>query len=182
MMPTVANFGAIICGRKEPAKRCELGITFIAAILFVPAVTFGLEQAIDPLQSLASDVWAQFELAYRSQPAEYERHRVQFNAVIEAWRAAPAAPETDERLANWMRAAIEASMPGSRTPLPPAPQFVPIAEQQKVPSPPPLAGIELIRTQYVQPTMMSRPIVRPVATAVADPFIEDPFFDDPVSR
>lgn len=182
MMPTVAKFDKAIRERQEPAMRCGRRIAFIVALFLMPAITFGEEQAPDPLRSLASDVWAQFELAYRSQPAEYERHRVQFNAVIEAWRAAPASPETDELLSNWMRAAIRASMPGSRTPLPPAPQFVAVAEQQKEPSPPPLAGMELIRTQYVQPTMTNRPIARPVSTAVADPFIEDPFFDDPVSR
>lgn len=131
----------------------------------------------DPLHSLASDVWAQFELAYRSQPAEYERHRVQFNAVIEAWRAAPNPEVADKLLAAWMHAAIQASMPGSRTPLPAMPQFNPASLRQS-----PLAGMDLLKTQYASPNPARPAIAQPVATTVTDPFQDDPFLDDTVNE
>lgn len=182
MTPTATKLDTKIYELIERGKHRGIWVTIIGALILWPRVVVSAEPRRDPLNSLASDVWVQFELAYRSQPAEYERRRLQFNAVIEAWRAAPMAPETDERLANWMRGAIHTSMPGSRTPLPPAPQFVAVVGQQKEPSLPPLAGMELIRTQYVQPTITSRPAARPIATAAANPFIEDPFLDDPVSR
>lgn len=127
------------------------------------------EPGPDPLLALASDVWAQFELAYRSQPAEYERRQAQFNAVIEAWRATPASVTADQLLTDWMRAAIRASMPGSRTPLPPTPQFVPTVERQQ-----PLAGLDLLRTQYAEPAATRAPFGRPLAAKITDPFQDDP--------
>lgn len=143
------------------------------AVLLLTRFATAAEPGPDPFLTLASDVWAQFELAYRSKPAEYEHRQAQFNAVIEAWRAAPASAETDKLLADWMRAAIRASMPGSRTPLPPAPRFVPTVERQQ-----PLAGLDLLRTQYAEPAATRTSVVRPVATTIIDPFQDDPVIEE----
>ncbi len=151
----------------------------LTIILLRTSSAFAAEQTSspDPLLTLARDVWAQFDLAYRSQPVEYDRHRVQFNAVIEAWRAAPNPAVADKLLTGWMQAAIQASMPGSRTPLPPMPQFVPNAQRR-----PPLAGMDLLKTQYASPKPARPTITQPVATTVTDPFQDDPFLDDAVSE
>lgn len=163
--------------KMQPQFIATLILAFMLATakLLTSAAT-AIEPAPDPLFTLAGDVWAQFELAYRSQPAEYERHRVQFNAVIEAWRAAPDPKAADKLLVEWMHAAIQASMPGSRTLLPPMPQFNPNIQRQS-----PLAGMDLLKTQYAPPTT-ARPKIRPVTATVVDPFQDDPFFDDPVSK
>ncbi len=156
---------------------CGMAVVLTIAPTLSTAPAIAAETPADPLLALASDVWAQFELAYRSQPAEYEQRRTQFNAVIEAWRAAPNADVADKLLAEWMYAAIQASMPGSHTPLPPTPPFNPNIQRQV-----PLAGMELMQAQYAPPTPARPTVIRPIAATITDPFQDDPFLDDPVSK
>jgi hypothetical protein len=80
------------------------------------------------LPELATEALAEFELAYRSYPAEGESRKAQLMAVVAAWRSAPRTEANNERLNNWLRAAIRASMPGSHDPLPPAPSFASTAQ------------------------------------------------------
>lgn len=159
--------------RSNRARAHGFVIGLAIVVLFVTRFAAAAEPGPDPVLSLADDLWAQFELVYRSQPAEYERRQKQFNAVIAAWRAAPATATTDQLLSDWMRAAMRASMPGSRTPLPPTPRFVPTLDRKQ-----PLAGFDLLSRQYAEPAETPESVVRPVATTSMNPFLDDPFLDD----
>jgi hypothetical protein len=75
------------------------------------------------LQSLVNDTAAQFQLAYRHDPAERERRREQLAAVVKAWRLTERSEVNNRLLADWLRAAMRSSMPGSREALPEAPAF-----------------------------------------------------------
>jgi hypothetical protein len=85
------------------------------------------------LQVLVNDTAAQIQLAYRQHPDEQATRREQLAAVIAAWRAAPRNEANNQRLANWLRAAIQSSMPGSNDPLPPAPTFAAIVKPEPQP-------------------------------------------------
>jgi hypothetical protein len=116
---------------------------------------------------LAAQASAQFELAYRSYPAEGESRQVQLNAVVTAWRSAPRTDANNERLNNWLRAAIRSSMPGSRDPLPPAPSFATTAKVKPdtVRAPEPTRAVEVT----TQPKADS-----PKSDSQVDPFRDDP--------
>ena len=114
----------------------------------------------DRLQALISDTAAQVQLAYRQHPVEREHRREQVAAVVAAWRTASRSELNNERLATWLHAAILSSMPGSREPLPPAPNFA-----AKINSDP--AGSSVVKKAA---TISER---KPDA---------DPFRDDPVGE
>jgi hypothetical protein len=108
------------------------------ALFAIVGVAWGLlpaiAQAAAPparLPALVAEASAQFQLAYRAQPAEGERRQEQLEAVVNAWRAAPRSDVNNQRLSNWLRAAIWSSMPGSHEELPAAPSFVSSGEREK---------------------------------------------------
>jgi hypothetical protein len=75
------------------------------------------------LQALTNEASAQIDLAYRQHPLQRELRRQQLAEVVKLWRAAEREQSNSELLANWLRAAIVNSMPGSQDPLPAAPAF-----------------------------------------------------------
>jgi hypothetical protein len=75
------------------------------------------------LQSLVNDTAAQFQLAYRHDPAERQRRFEQLAAAVKSWRAAARSEANNRALAEWLRAAMRSSMPGSRTALLELPAF-----------------------------------------------------------
>src|SRR5437016_851391 len=98
-----------------------LWVGAIAALIHATAVEAA--GSTDKLRSLANDTAAQLELAYRQHPVERQLRQQQFAAVVKSWRVADRSETNNERLANWLHAAILSSMPGSQDPLPPAPSF-----------------------------------------------------------
>jgi hypothetical protein len=114
----------------------------------------------DRLPALIKETSAQFQLAYRMRPNEVRLRQEQLDAAVAAWRAAPRSAANDERLANWLRTSIRASMPGQREPLPPTPDFKSIARPAKPASE--TAPVE--RSLTVEPT-----VAVPTETRVIDP-------------
>jgi hypothetical protein len=111
--------------------RLLIAITLAGAAWFTPAFA----GAADKLQPLVNDTAAQIQLAYRQHPDEQATRREQLAAVIAAWRAAPRNEANNQRLANWLRAAIQSSMPGSNEPLPQTPSFTAIVKTESQPQP-----------------------------------------------
>jgi hypothetical protein len=109
---------------------------FIAITLAtIACLTPTIAGAAEKLQVLLNDTAAQIQLAYRQHPDEQTTRREQLAAVIAAWRAAPRSEANNERLANWLRAAIRSSMPGSNEPLPPTPSFAAAVKVETQPQP-----------------------------------------------
>ena len=108
----------------------------------------------------------QFQLLYRMRPSEAALRQAQLKTVVADWQAAPRSDANNERLTNWLREAIRSSMPGSRLPLPAAPNFV--GGPAKAP-----------------PAIEPAPVTAPepaAAHASAQPVDQntDPFRDDPI--
>jgi len=136
-----------------------------ATITLSPAAVSIAAQPVDRTQALVAAASAQFQLSFRMRPAEGQLRQEQLRAAVAAWRAAPRNEFNDERLRNWLREAIRASMPGSRAALPAIPNFGGESPQApQVTDPPPVAPPE--------PT----PTVGPEDPS---PDSEDPFRDDP---
>ncbi len=150
--------------------------TLVGALTFAASsapVTARAATKSERLPELAAEASTQFELAYRSYPAEGENRQGQLNAVVAAWRAAPRTEANSERLNNWLRAAIWASMPGSRDPLPPAPSFAKTAES------------DTRTTAKAKPDSVRAPEPTPaveVTTQRKDESYVDPFRDDPADK
>jgi hypothetical protein len=135
--------------------RVFIGIALAVAAWLNPAMA----GAADKLQVLVNATAAQIQLAYRQHPDEQAARREQLAAVVAAWRAAPRNEANNERLANWLRAAIQSSMPGSKEPLPGAPSFGPIVKVEPQPSP----------REKAQPTEAVVPQTHSVETRPAEP-------------
>jgi hypothetical protein len=108
-------------------------------------------QTPSKLQSLVNETAAQFKMAYRHNTAEHRARYKQLSQALAAWRAAPRSEENDRLLTNWLRAAIRRSMPGSREPLLPLPDFKRPFEEKA-----------------------------PAQTTAAEKLTGDPFADDPI--
>lgn len=141
---------------------------------------------VDRTSSLARETWAQFDLAYKMHPNERELRHEQLAAAVNAWRAAPRTDANNERLNNWLRAAIRSSMPGSREALPPLPIFAAASEPrtQSAASVKQASAKAPVMTTASKPTPAKASVVAP-ATATksastphhkpdADPFRDDP--------
>src|SRR5215211_1144948 len=103
----------------------------VAAIVgLMPGIAGAGPTAADKLQVLVNDTAVQLQLAYRQHPDERARRQDQLAAAVAAWRAAPRSEANNERLANWLRAAILNSMPGSQEPLPAVPSFAVIVKTE----------------------------------------------------
>jgi hypothetical protein len=111
-------------GELTGGHRRLIAIVAVAIVWLAPASAGAAEK----LQVLVNDTAAQIQLAYRRHPDEQAARREQLAAVLAAWRAAPRNEANNERLANWLRAAIHSSMPGSNEPLPPTPSFAAVVK------------------------------------------------------
>jgi hypothetical protein len=75
-----------------------------------------------------NDTVAQLKLVYRNDANELHRRYEEVSKTLASWRAADRSEENNRRLEVWLRAAIRSSMPGSREPLPPLPEFETLPE------------------------------------------------------
>jgi hypothetical protein len=125
------------------------------------------------LPDLAAQAVTQFELAFRANPNDVQTRKDQLAAIVDAWRRAPRTEANNERLNNWLRAAIRASMPGSHDELPAAPSFTDGASREK----PQMAKPAPAATRAPEPTLAV-----PTATPAKSDGQTDPFRDDPASK
>src|SRR4051794_31784549 len=139
--------------------------SLIAGLAISVALAFAGEvmgaSSSEKLQTLTNETSAQINLAYRQHPSEKDLRRQQLAEVVKSWRAAEHNEANNERLANWLRAAMANSMPGSQDPLPPLPAFT-------------------SASKIHEPQLASEPALK--AAPVEDSKTEaDPFRDDPVN-
>jgi hypothetical protein len=106
------------------ARYCTCWILAMVAIAWLsrPAAAQATTSPVR-LQSLVNDAVAQLQIAYRHDAAERRDRYEQVAAAVESWRRAERSKTNNRLLADWLRAAMRASMPGSRAALPPAPPF-----------------------------------------------------------
>lgn len=130
----------------------------------------------DRLQVLVRETSAQLQVAYRLHPEEWQHRQEQLNAVVNAWRAAPRTDANNEQLANWLRSAIRASMPGSREALPASPAFAGAKATETRP---------LAKSSAPQPTPVEPKLAKSTRVTISAPkpvphsSEADPFRDDP---
>jgi hypothetical protein len=129
------------------------------------SVAWGQSGARPPrLQSLVNDAVAQLQLSYRHDPAERQARYEEIGRAIDAWKKSARGPIDNERLAEWLRESMRASMPGSRTPLPSLPQFAPLASPTEgipLPKEPPAAS-----TKEVHEPVVAEPAERAQSTLI----------------
>ncbi len=101
----------------------------VAALVSLPAQAQSTPSA--SLQSLVDDTQFQINLGYRYNLPELERRHEQIDKTIAAWKASSRSDADNRQLADWLRGAIRASMPGSAEPLPPLPEFAPPSERPR---------------------------------------------------
>ena len=151
-------------------------LILVATAWIMPGTVGAAAGAPDKLQILVNDTAAQLQLAYRQHPDERARRQEQLTAAVAAWRAAPRNEANNERLANWLRAAIVSSMPGSKEPLPAVPRFAAIVKAEPHPE-----GHEApVEPQAVETSIAKKATIETVAKP-ANEREDDPFRDDPVS-
>jgi hypothetical protein len=132
-------------------------LVLIAGLTFVADAT-GASSAKN-LQTLANEASAQIDLAYRQHPSERDLRKQQLTEALKSWRVAEHDTSNNERLANWLHAAIVNSMPGSQDPLPALPAFTAAAKIREPES-------------ASEAAVKAAPAVN--AKAEADPFRDDP--------
>jgi hypothetical protein len=154
--------GPIAMLRRFSSKR-QNRLLFPSMIAYLLSTAIGAWAApTSRLQILVNDAAAQIQLSYRQYPLERQRRHEQLAAAIASWRAAEHSKANDERLAAWLQAAILSSMPGSRDPLPPAPQFA--------------ANVAPEASTQPNAALGETPVVRD-QQADADPFQDDPLVE-----
>ncbi|MEX2316201.1 MAG: hypothetical protein WD669_03550 [Pirellulales bacterium] len=124
-------------------RALRVGLPSMAALLvawMVIATPACGQMSAARLQSLANDSVAQLQLSYRHDSVERSRRYDELGQAIAAWNKSARSAADNERLAEWLRQAMRASMPGSREALPPLPEFprpAPTAEETPLPPRPP---------------------------------------------
>ena len=104
----------------------KLGSSLLAATVvawLVPHAAGQVANSMSRLQPLVNDTVAQLQVAYRHDPAEGQGRYARLAEGIEQWRNAPRNEANDRLLAEWLRAAMRTSMPGSQAAFPAAPRF-----------------------------------------------------------
>jgi hypothetical protein len=139
---------SILCANARTAARF---IFAAAALMLLVLPNSAVAQTSTKLQSLVNETAAQFKMAFRHDTQEHRARYEQLSRALAEWKRAPRGEEKDRLLADWLRAAIGRSMPGSREPLPPLPDFK-------------------------RPTQE----LAPAHTPTTDKLIGDPFGDDPI--
>jgi hypothetical protein len=96
----------------------------VAAFLVQPAQSLAQGAATSvSLQALVNDTAAQIQLAYRLDPTERQRRHEQLEEAVKSWRTVQRSDANNRLLAEWLRAAMRNSMPGSVEALPAPPAF-----------------------------------------------------------
>lgn len=156
-------------------RRCILVVAILIAST-VGSLSAKAAAPPDRTSSLVRETAAQFQIAYRLHPEEGQRRQEQLAAVVSAWRAAPRTDANNERLTIWLRAAIRASMPGSREALPANPTFAAATTTEtrtvvKHAAPEPTRAVPTIPKPMPVAESAPAPIKH---SAEADPFRDDP--------
>lgn len=158
--------------------RCIVVATTLIASM-VGALAAKAAAPSDRVPSLVGETYAQFQIAYRLHPEEGKRRLEQLTAVVNAWRAAPRTDANNERLATWLRAAIRASMPGSREGLPASPSFTAASTIETHPVVKPKAP----EPTPVEPAVLkAKPAAGPTPAPNKQALEADPFRDDPADE
>jgi hypothetical protein len=111
------NSQVFICKMSSP-------LIALAAFLVQPAQLSAQGTATSiSLQALVNDTAAQIQLAYRLDPAERQRRHEQLEEAVKSWRTVQRSDANNRLLAEWLRAAMRNSMPGSVESLPAPPAF-----------------------------------------------------------
>jgi hypothetical protein len=107
------------------------GGVFIAIALCSLAGSTALAQASTParLQPLVNDAVAQLKISYRHDSVEREARYEAIGQAVSAWNKSNRDQADNDRLAEWLRAAMRASMPGSHEAMPALPKFGPIPSE-----------------------------------------------------
>jgi hypothetical protein len=145
------------------SSSCALASIAAAA----PSRTESPRSAADP-PSLASELTAELQLAYRDNVPEFTQRSEQLRRATDAWNASPKSPANRDRMVAWIHESIRASMPGSTLPLPPLPAFVLDATKADSASQSVLAA---------KPVAMKPLVAKP--TPSREHSESDPFRDDP---
>ena len=102
----------------------SFAIAFVTAIALASAPTAWAQGTSErELQALVNDAAFQFKLTHRDNATKLADHHEQLRAAVAGWNASARNEADDRRLAEWLRGAIRASMPGSSGELPPVPKF-----------------------------------------------------------
>jgi hypothetical protein len=135
------------------------------------------------LQALVNDAAAQLQLSYRQDPLERKRRHEELGRAIEAWNKSARGAAENERLAEWLRRMMQASMPGSHDELPALPEFArptppketapAIAPATASPATPSGSGSEAPKGGTAEETK---------SRADDDPFRDDPIQDVPTHK
>jgi hypothetical protein len=101
------------------------GGAVVALMCLSLAAPFALAQTSTTarLQPLVNDAVAQLKISYRHDQKEQEARYEAIGQAVSAWKQSPRQAADNERLAAWLRSAMQASMPGSHQPLPALPKF-----------------------------------------------------------
>jgi hypothetical protein len=165
----------------------------LAAVMILAPAAWGAAPSNNQLQLLIKETSSQFDLALRFRPAEGRARQAELQAVIAAWRKAPQSEVNNERLAEWLRGAIQASMPGSRQALPAVPKFAgengannpkTTNSRQRVNSKPHTsatarsAAASPVKTNGTESTPSLEPQAPKTADESTDPFLDDPIGTD----
>ncbi|HEY4232767.1 MAG TPA: hypothetical protein VGM76_05060 [Lacipirellulaceae bacterium] len=145
------------------SSSCALGSIATAA----PSPSETPRSAADP-QSLAADLKAELQLAYRDNVPEITQRSEQLRRALDTWNASPKSAANRDQMNAWLRDSIRLSMPGSDLPLPPAPTFV--LDTTKADS----ASQSALTAK---PLAMKSRLVKPVVSrevSQGDPFRDDP--------
>lgn len=144
-------------------RRRRWSAMFAVVLLSAIESTFAAPTA-NHKPTLIDDARAQIELAYRLHPTETQARLDQLKAVLAAWQAAPQTEANKEKLDAWLRAAIRASMPGSRELLPAAPNFAaqivaaPSERPKNVVNPTPVAKQAPAELKPAKPVTVAKPV------------------------
>jgi hypothetical protein len=104
--------------------------TAVAAPLAMPRIVRAQSAGDGELQSLVNDTAFQLKLTYRHSAAELAARYDELQAAVTAWNASSRSEADNRELAEWLREAIRASMPGSPAALPAVPKFEPPARER----------------------------------------------------
>jgi hypothetical protein len=154
-----------------------LALSLVVAFGLIGRVAFAAPTATAPperLPLLVEQATTQFDLAFRGNANEGQARKQQLEAVVNAWRAAPRSDANNERLNNWLRAAIRSSMPGAHDDLPTAPTFAESSRREKQHAP------KLANLHSAQPAIAAPTIGSSKSEAQTDPFQDDPAETQPL--
>jgi len=198
----------VVLRRSTVMSVCAVAAVCVAALGFAPQARAQTQPQTQPsssrLQPLVNEAVAQLQLSYRHDRAERQQRYEEIGQAIATWNKSARGPAENEQLAEWLRAVMRASMPGSKERLPPQPVFETTARTPAVPqldnemtksaSPGPVDNSkqESVRNETTAESLdgaahgehisETRPVddTRSATQSAADPNNGDPFRDDPI--